>query len=90
MCNNPRKLFSPSSVKPQLHPLLPAAAKLAELQPYFAFHPPTPTAQPKPVVDIVFVVACAVVLIVVFVSVVVLVVVLIIVVVIIVGHNLKG
>ena len=29
----------PSSVKPQL----PAAAKLAELQPYFAFHPPAPT-----------------------------------------------
>ena len=28
----------PSSVKPQL----PAAAKLAELQPYFAFHSPRP------------------------------------------------
>ena len=33
--------FLPSSVKPQLQPQLPAAAKLAELQPYFAFHPPT-------------------------------------------------
>ena len=29
----------PSLVKPQL----PAEAKLAELHPYFAFHPPTPT-----------------------------------------------
>ena len=34
----------PSSAKPQL----PAAAKLAELQPYFAFHPSTPTPTPTP------------------------------------------
>ena len=31
----------PSSAKPQQQPQLPAAAKLAELKPYFAFHPPT-------------------------------------------------
>ena len=30
----------PSSAKPQQQLQLPAAAKLAELQPYFAFHPP--------------------------------------------------
>ena len=33
-------LLLPSSVKPQQQPQLPAAAKLAELQPYFAIHPP--------------------------------------------------
>ena len=32
----------PSSVKPQLQPQLPAEAKLADLQPYFVIHPPTP------------------------------------------------
>ena len=31
----------PSSAKPSCQPQLPAAAKLAELQPYFAFHLPT-------------------------------------------------
>ena len=39
-------LILPSSVKPQLQPQLLAAAKLAELQPYYAFHPPTPTPHP--------------------------------------------
>ena len=34
-----------SSAKPQL----PAAAKLAELQPNFAFHPPPPPPPPPPV-----------------------------------------
>ena len=37
----------PSSVKPQQQPQLPAAAKLAELQPYFAFHPPPPPTPPS-------------------------------------------
>ena len=38
-CGTQTLFLLPSSVKPQLL----AAAKLAELQPYFAFHPPTPT-----------------------------------------------
>ena len=37
-----KPILLPSSVKPQLQPQLPAKAKLAELQPYFAFHPPPP------------------------------------------------
>ena len=36
----------PRSVKPQLQSQLPAAAKLAELQPCFAFHSPTPIPVP--------------------------------------------
>ena len=39
---SPITLVLPSSAKPQQQPQLPAAAKLAELQPYFAFHPPPP------------------------------------------------
>ena len=38
----------PSSAKPQQELQLPAAAKLAELQPYFVFHPPPPPPHTPP------------------------------------------
>ena len=39
LCEAELCIILPSSAKPQQQPQLPAAAKLAELQPYFAFHP---------------------------------------------------